>query len=147
MLIIVMSEDIKNIIEWLMYEEQSIFAVAIIGSDGNLVQQTDNWDVTPNLNELNALIRDNPAGGQDEYYGGVKKGITSITLSEVKYMIVENTSERKIGTNIQGQGSLICCPVPPGGTAGLVCYISAEVGPRDALAPVQNYAAKLVGLV
>lgn len=39
-------------------------------------------------------------------------------------MTVENTEERKIGTNITGKGHIIICPVPVGGTGTLVCYIN-----------------------
>jgi len=58
-------------------------------------------------------------------------------------MVVENTEERKIGTNITGKGHLIICPIPIGGTGGLVCYIDPAAGPRDALFTVQSYALKL----
>jgi len=140
--------DINNIVEWLKYEEPAIFAVAIIGTSGNLVYQTDNWDVTSNLNELNQIIGHNPGGGQDEYYSGVSKPpVSSISISGVKYLMVESTSERKVGTSPSGQGHLLICPVPAGGTAGIVCYVSPDVGPRDALLGVEKYAAKLVGLI
>ncbi len=143
-----MSGDINNIVEWLMYEQQNIFAVAIVGSGGNLVFQTDNWDISPVLSEVNKLLAHNPGGGSDEYYSGVSKPpISSITISDVKYLIVESTSERKVATNPGGQGHLLICPVPAGGPAGLVCYVSGEIGPRDALLEVENYAAKLVGLI
>jgi len=143
-----MNGDINNIVEWLIYEEQNIYAVAIIDSTGQIQFQTDNWDVSPQLNEINQLINHNPGGGQDEYYGGVSKpAVGSITLRGVKYIIIENTRERKIGTNPGGQGHLVIAPVPPGGSAGLVCYVSGEISPRDVLAVVQNYALKLVGRI
>ena len=69
--------------------------------------------------------------------------MTSIVIQGVKYMIVENTEERKIATNITGKGHVIICPVPIGGTGALVCYINPQVGPRDALFAVQEYAKKL----
>jgi len=143
-----MASDIENIVEWLMYEEKSIYAVAIIGSNGVLVHQTDNWDINYNLNEINTLIAHNPGGGEDEYYSGVSKPpITSITISDVKYLIVESTHERKVCTNPGGQGHLIICPIPAGGPGALVCYVSPEVGPRDALLTIDNYAHKLIGLI
>jgi len=143
-----MANDINNIVEWLMYEEQNIFAVAIIGTNGDIVYSTDNWDVSPNLSELNQIIRHNPGGGTDEYYSGVSKPpVSSITISEVKYLIVESTAERKIGTNPGGQGHLLIAPIPPGGTAALICYVSPEIGARDALLHIENYAQKLIGLI
>jgi len=141
-------ENVSNIIEWLIYEEPMIFAAAVIGSNGTVVHSTDNWDVSPNLNELNALIAHNPGGGQDEYYSGVSKPpVSSLSISGVKYLVVESTSERKVGTNPGGQGHLLICPIPAGGPGALVCYVSPDVGPRDTLLHVENYAHKLVGLI
>ncbi|MHA1292440.1 MAG: hypothetical protein ACTSQJ_07215 [Promethearchaeota archaeon] len=131
--------EIEHLIDELLNEEQLIGGVAIIDKDGNLISQTENWDVSGDLNSINDLIQNNPDLGQ--------KGITSIEIQGVKYMIVENTEERKIGTNIRGQGHLIICPVPVGGKGGLICYIVPEAGPRDALLNVQAYAQKLALLL
>ena len=73
--------------------------------------------------------------------------MTNITIQGIKYMIVENTEERKIGTNITGKGHLIIAPVPIGGTGALICYINPAAGPRDALFAVQTYALKLVSII
>jgi hypothetical protein len=62
-------------------------------------------------------------------------------------MIVENTEERKIGTNITGKGHLVIAPVPIGGTGALVCYINPAAGPRDALYNIQEFAKNLTNLV
>jgi len=62
-------------------------------------------------------------------------------------MIVENTEERKIGTNITGKGHIIICPIPIGGTGAIIAYINPQIGPRDALFNVQDYAKKLENLV
>ncbi len=134
-LFISMSTEIDNTIKWLIHEEPTIFGAAIIGSGRQIVYQTENWDVSYHVNELNQLIADTTGK------------ISSITLQGVKYMIVENTPERKIGTNVQGQGHLIICPVPPGGMAALICYINPQAGPRDALFNVQEYSKKLVNLI
>ncbi|MFX1574126.1 MAG: profilin family protein [Promethearchaeota archaeon] len=131
--------EIEVIIDDLLNTEQNVFGVGIISKDGNLITQTENWNLTNNLNEINELLNQKLELGQ--------KGITSITIQGIKYMIVENTEERKIGTNITGQGHLIICPIPIGGTGALVCYINPRVGPRDALFNVQEYAQKLNDLV
>ena len=131
--------EIEGIIDDLLNEEQNIFGIAIVGKDGTLVTQTDNWDISADLGSLNELIKSNPELGQ--------KGITAITLQGIKYMVVENTEERKIGTNITGKGHLIVAPVPIGGTGALVCYINPQAGPRDALLNVQTFALKLESLI
>lgn len=131
--------EIEGIIDDLLNEEQNIFGVAIISKDGNLITQTENWDVSNDLNLLNELL------GQKLELGA--KGITSLAIQGIKYMVVENTEERKIGTNITGKGHLIICPIPIGGTGALIAYINPRVGPRDTLFTIQEYAKKLMGLV
>jgi predicted regulator of Ras-like GTPase activity (Roadblock/LC7/MglB family) len=127
---------IENIIDDLLNEEQNIFGVAVIGLDGSLITQTENWDIKNDLELINELLQTKLELGA--------KGITSITIMGIKYMIVENTEERKIGTNITGKGHVIIAPIPIGGTGALLCYINPQIGPRDALYTVQNYALKLI---
>ena len=130
---------IENIIDDLLNEEQNIFGVAIVGLDGSIITQTENWDITNDLGPINELIQTKLELGA--------KGITSITIMGIKYMIVENTEERKIGTNITGKGHLIVAPIPIGGKGALICYINPQIGPRDALFTIQNYALKLIEYV
>jgi len=134
-----MSAEIESIIDELLSEEQNIFGVAIINKSGTLITQTQNWNLTNDLELINKLLSTQLALGQ--------KGMSSITIQGIKYMIVENTEERKIGTNITGKGHIIIAPIPIGGTGALVCYINPQVGPRDALFVVQTYALKLENLV
>ena len=131
--------SIENIIDDLLNEEQNIFGVAIISKDGELITQTENWDLSNDLELINELIQTKLELGE--------KGITSIVIQGIKYMIVENTEERKIGTNITGKGHVIIAPIPIGGTGALICYINPQVGPRDALFTIQNYALKLTKFV
>ncbi|MFX1391673.1 MAG: profilin family protein [Promethearchaeota archaeon] len=127
--------EIESIIDDLLNEEQNIFGVAIVGKNGNLITQTENWNISNDLGPINEILNQKLELGQ--------KGISSIVIQGIKYMIVENTEERKIGTNITGKGHIIICPVPIGGTGALICYINPQVGPRDALFTVQEYALNL----
>ena len=131
--------EIEVIIDELLNEEQNIFGIAILNKDGILLTQTENWDVSNDLDQINELLNTKLELGQ--------KGMTNITIQAIKYMIVENTEERKIGTNITGKGHIIICPIPIGGTGALICYINPKVGPRDTLFTVQEYAQKLTSLV
>ncbi len=134
-----MSSEIESIIDDLLNEEQNIFGVAIISKDGNLLTQTENWNIATDLDLINELLNQKIKLGE--------KGINTLTVQGIKYMIVENTEERKIGTNITGKGHIIICPVPIGGTGALICYINPQAGPRDALFAAQEYALKLNDLV
>ncbi len=131
--------SVEGIIDELLAEEENIYAIAVIGKDGNLLKQTDNWDITGDLSQFSELIQTHLELGQ--------KGMSSITVQGVKYMLVENTEERKVGTNIKGQGHIIVCPIPVGGSGALVCYISPKIGPRDALLTVQQYAQKFDAVI
>jgi predicted regulator of Ras-like GTPase activity (Roadblock/LC7/MglB family) len=134
-----MSSEIERIIEELLNEEQNVYGVAVISTTGKLITQTENWDISSDLLVINELLQTKLALGQ--------KGMSSITIQGIKYMIVENTEERKIGTNITGKGHVIIAPAPIGGTGALVCYINPQISPRDALFTVQAYAQKLAHLV
>ncbi|MFX1593489.1 MAG: profilin family protein [Promethearchaeota archaeon] len=127
--------QIEAIIDDLLNEEQDIFGVAIISKDGTLLTQTENWNIVNDLDLINELLSQKLELGE--------KGISSITIQGIKYMIVENTEERKIGTNITGKGHIIICPIPVGGIGALICYINPRVGPRDCLFATQEYAKKL----
>jgi len=131
--------EIEAIIDDLLNEEQNIFGVAIVSKDGRLITQTENWNIAGDLDLINELLNQKLELGE--------KGISRITIQGIKYMIVENTEERKIGTNITGKGHIIICPVPIGGTGALVCYINPQAGPRDALFVAQEYALKLKDFV
>ncbi|MFX1324722.1 MAG: hypothetical protein ACFE8N_07190 [Promethearchaeota archaeon] len=131
--------EIEGIIDELLNEENNVFGVGIISKDGSLITQTENWNLTNDLPLINELLNQKLELGE--------KGITSITIQGIKFMIVENTEERKIGTNITGKGHVIICPIPIGGTGALVTYINPQVGPRDALFIIQEYAKRLTNYV
>ena len=132
--------SIDSVIDDLLNADENVHAVAIVGKDGSLLTQTENWDVSTDLSVINGLIGDNPG------LGG-KSASSSITVQGVRYMIVENEPERKISTNITGKGHLIISPSPPGGNGAIVCFINPAAGPRDALFNIQDAAKKLANLL
>ena len=124
-----MSYDIGTIINDLLNEEPNVIGVALIGSDNQISFQTENWDLSQDLTSLLNLIQ-------------AESGVGRITVQGINYMVVENTPERKIATNIKGKGHIIICPTGDI-NAALICYISPQAGPRDALFNVQEYTKKL----
>ena len=134
-----MSTEIETIIDELLNTEQNIFGVAIISKSGSLITQTQNWDISSDLDKVNEILKAKLKLGQ--------RGIPNISLQGIKFMIVENTEERKIGTNITGKGHVIIAPIPIGGTGALICYINPQAGPRDALFTVQSFALKVANFV
>jgi predicted regulator of Ras-like GTPase activity (Roadblock/LC7/MglB family) len=134
-----MSAEIEALIDELLNAETNVFGVAVVSKAGALITQTSNWDISNDMNSINTLLNTKLELGQ--------KGMTSISIQGLKFMMVENTEERKIGTNITGKGHVIIAPVPIGGTGALICYINPRIGPRDALFTVQSYALKLAKLI
>lgn len=131
--------ELESLIDDLLDEEQNVYGVAIISKDGKLITQTENWDISGNLDQFKELLQTKLELGE--------KGMSSINVQGIKYMIVENNPERKIGTNIKGKGHIIICPIPIGGEGALICYINPQVGPRDALFTIQEYARKMESMV
>jgi len=134
-----MTAEIEAIIDDLLNEEQNVFGVAIVNQSGSLITQTENWDISGDLSTINELLQTKLALGE--------KGMSSITIQGIKYMLVENTEERKIGTNITGKGHVIIAPIPIGGDGALICYINPQVGPRDTLFSIQTFALRLSKLI
>ena len=118
--------SIEQIIDALFTEtKMKVGGVGVISSEGTIVYQTENWDLTT----ASSLILDT-----------VQTNKGTLALFGVKYMIVEHTPERIIGTNVTGKGHIILAPYEKG---VLVTYILPEVGPRDVLFSVQEAAMKL----
>jgi hypothetical protein len=119
--------SIEQIIDVLFTDtKMKVGGVGIISSESkNIIYQTENWDLTNHLNLILDTVQTNRG---------------SITLFGIKYMIVEHTPERIIGTNVTGKGHLILAPYEKG---VLVTYILPETGPRDVLFQVQEAAMKL----
>lgn len=120
-----MSKMTENLIDELIEEEQNVGGAAVISNSGELIFQTENWDLSSEIENILSVV-ESPK--------------SSIILLDMKYMIVENTPERIIGTNLKGKGHLILAPFEKG---VLVTYIIPQAGPRDALFNVQTFAQKI----
>ncbi len=118
--------SVEKIIDELLDADENIGGIAVISDNGSIISQTENWDLTAEAQNIINTV----------------KGGSSITLLGIKYMVVENTPERVIGTNVTGKGHIIIAPFEGG---LLVTFIIPQAGPRDALFNVQDFAKKLVG--
>ena len=52
-----MSTEIETIINELLNAEQNVFGVAIINKSGSLITQTQNWDLSSDLDKVNELLK------------------------------------------------------------------------------------------
>ncbi|MFX0043174.1 MAG: hypothetical protein ACFE8L_09695 [Candidatus Hodarchaeota archaeon] len=105
---------------------KKIAAVAVVSDTGNLVFQTENWDLT---NQTNIILN-------------VIKGEHSFVLSNAKYSVVDTTSEGIIGTNDSGMGYVLFVPFQGG---LLVSYAMPQANPHESLSFLKNFAVRLNG--
>ena len=125
-------DEIKKIIDELgiaaLEANTKIAAVAVVSDSGDLVFQTDNWDLT---NQTNIILN-------------VIKGDRSFVLNDGKFSVVETTTEGIIGTNDSGMGHVIFAPFQGG---MLVSYAMPQADPPKALDFLKSYAMRLNGKV
>jgi len=125
-------DEIKKIIDDLgidaLESNTKIAGVAVVSDSGNIVFQTDNWDLT---NQTNVILN-------------VIKGDRSFVLNDGEFSVVETTTEGIIGTNDSGMGHIIFVPFQGG---VLVSYAMPQADPPKALAFLKTYAIRLNGKV
>jgi len=125
-------DEIKKIIDELgidaLESNTKIAGVAVVSDSGNIVFQTDNWDLT---NQTNIILN-------------VIKGARSFVLNDGEFSVVETTTEGIIGTNDSGMGHIIFAPFQGG---VLVSYAMPQADPPKALAFLKIYAMRLNGKV
>ncbi|GAB4311958.1 MAG: hypothetical protein Kow0069_12510 [Promethearchaeota archaeon] len=121
--------QLGELVRQLIEAEPAVFAAAVLSGNNVVIYQTSNWDVTAEAYKLAAV-----QSGQEG----------AVELQGVRYAIVERVPERIVGTNVAGQGHVILCPA---GTGWLLVYVNPQVGPRDALFSVQEFAAKMAPYV
>ncbi len=117
----------------LLDTEPTVLGVAIISAGGNLEFQTENWEISADVPQIKALAAEALHNGQSP---------GTLSIMNLKYMIVEFTPERVIATNVGRKGHVIVAPV---GNGVMVTFIDPAAGPRDALFNVQSFANKLKG--
>ena len=125
-------DEIKKIIDELgidaLESNTKIAGVAVVSDSGNIVFQTDNWDLT---NQTNIILN-------------VIKGARSFVLNDGEFSVVETTTEGIIGTNDSGMGHVIFAPFQGG---VLVSYAMPQADPPKALAFLKTFAMRLNGKV
>ncbi|MFX1303613.1 MAG: hypothetical protein ACFE9X_09670 [Promethearchaeota archaeon] len=125
-------DEIKNIVDDLgiaaLESNMKIAGVAVVSDSGNLIFQTENWDLT---NYTNMILN-------------VIKGDRSFVLNDAEFSVVETTTEGIIATNVSGMGHVIFVSFQGG---VLVSYAMPQADPPKALSFLKNYAMRLNGKV
>ncbi|MHA1131824.1 MAG: hypothetical protein ACTSQI_01195 [Candidatus Helarchaeota archaeon] len=110
-----MAVDLGTALSNMMQADPNITAVTVIDVNGIIVMQTENWDLSPDLPAILGLWQ----GG-----GG------SLIVQGIKYVTLDVSPERLVGTNVQGQGSIVGMSV---GSGKIIAYVAPSGEPRSAL--------------
>ena len=109
----------------IMAEDPTITAIAI-ESNGAIIHQTPNWDLSADLSSVIGIWSSSQSGG-------------SIKIQGVKYICLEVIPERLIATNVQGQGHIVASKGNSGNR--IITYLSPEGDTRGALTVLTKYAS------
>jgi len=125
-------DEIKKIVDEIgiaaLEANTKIAGIAVVSDSGNLVLQTENWDLT----------------NQTDFIFNVIKGDSSFVFNNVEFSVVENTTEGFIGTNDNGMGHVIFSPFQGG---VLVAYAMPQADPTKALSFLKTFTMRLNGKI
>ena len=125
-------DEIKKIVDEIgiaaLEANTKIAGIAVVSDSGNLVLQTENWDLT----------------NQTDFIFNVIKGDSSFVFNNVEFSVVENTTEGFIGTNDKGMGHVIFSPFQGG---VLVAYAMPQADPTKALSFLKTFTMRLNGKI
>ncbi|MFX1374195.1 MAG: hypothetical protein ACFFA0_00135 [Promethearchaeota archaeon] len=125
-------DEIKNIVNDLgiaaLEANTKIASVAVISDSGDLIFQTENWDLTHHTTNILNII----------------KGESSIILNNIEFSVVDSNPEGIIGTNDGGMGHILFAPFQGG---ILVSYVMPGGDPTRALSFLGTFTLRLNGKV
>lgn len=125
-------DDIKNFIDDMgiaAFESNiKIAGIAVVSEVGEIIYQTDNWDLKKESNEILNLT----------------KGSTSIILNGASFLVSTSLSDGIIATNEGGMGHILLAPFQGG---ILVSYAMAQADTSLALNFLKSYAMRLSGKI
>ena len=125
-------DEIKKIIDDMgiaaLEANTKIAGIAVVSESGNLIFQTENWDLT---NQTNFIFN-------------VIKGERSFVFNNVEFTIVETSTAGFIGTNDNGMGHVIFTPFQGG---VLAAYAMPQADPTKALEFLNTSAVRLNGKI
>jgi len=86
-------KDPETAVYDLMEKDPNIIAATVLEGKKDIIFQTDNWDISPDLDRvMSSWIGQNAA---------------FIKVSGVKYSVLQSTEERLAATSVKGEGSIV----------------------------------------
>lgn len=116
--------DVASIANNLMQSDPNITATALVGMNGGIIHQTQNWTVQ-GTDIVSAFTNKTP----------------SVVVQGIKYSTINATQDRMIATNIKGMGHLVVAAV--GQKALFVCYITNQGSPQTAYIAADRAAREI----
>nr|MDO8109496.1 hypothetical protein [Candidatus Sigynarchaeota archaeon] len=120
-----MNDQVVQMLEKMLDINENIYGVALVDGKGKVLAQTANWDIR----------KDSPG-----FVAAWNANQGSVSLLGIRYVVVENTPERLIGTNATGKGHVIGASAGP---AKVIVYINPAIGPTVVLNDVYMDAMRI----
>lgn len=112
------------------YEDSNemIQAFGVISESGDVLWQSDNWDLQPDAQSL---------------ISAVKNEATSVTQNEVKYSTLRTTPDSLVARNVQGNGTFVLAKIEDG--KWVCAWASKDAAPDGIYVDVDRAAKSLKG--
>lgn len=123
-----MSEHIEAWVNYMIQNDKTIMAVAVIRNDGTVVYSTSNWAVVGP--EILSAIQSKPP---------------SLVIQGVKYSTLQVTDHHLVATNVRGQGSIVITGARDKGF--VVAYISPKGDVQGAYIEIAKASANIGGFM
>ena len=121
-----MSYNFDAIVRDLQAKNPNITAIAILTLDGQVLYQTNNWNVVQDAPNLIAAWREKAP---------------SIYVQGIKYSTLSTTDERLVATNVSGMGHIIMATARY--RALLMAYVTPQGDTQGSYVDVSRAAAQL----
>ncbi|MBD3196921.1 MAG: hypothetical protein GF317_17845 [Candidatus Lokiarchaeota archaeon] len=121
-----MNVDPETAVYNLMQKDPTIIAAAVLQGRKDIIFQTDNWDISPDIDKVIS--------------SWIGKNAQFIKISGVKYSMLQCTDERMAATSIKGEGSIIAAKDDE---HKLIAYVSPDGDMRGAMMDTARAVAEM----
>jgi len=123
-----MSEHIEAWVNYMIQNDKTILAVAVVRNDGTVMYCTSNWSIVGP--EILTAIQSKPP---------------SLVIQGVKYSTLQATDHHLVATNVRGQGSVVISAARDKGY--IIAYISPKGDVQGAYLEVAKASANIGGFM
>jgi predicted regulator of Ras-like GTPase activity (Roadblock/LC7/MglB family) len=109
---------------------QMVQAFGVVTTSGNVLWQSNNWDLT---NEAQSLV------------SAVTQGAASVTQNQIKYSTIRTTPDSLVAKNVQGNGILVLARIDA--EKFVVAWAAADAQPDLIYVDVDRAAKTLKGKI